>query len=50
MEDPLPLTAKMLSRVCDVRLPLMLDKANFADMVNVLCKSLVSAVGYQDFE
>ena len=31
--DPLTLTAKTLSRVCDVRLPLMGDEANFADMV-----------------
>ena len=50
MEDPLPLTAKMLSRVCDVRLPLMWDNANFADMVDVLCESLDAVVGYQDFE
>ena len=33
MKDPLTLTAKMLSRVCVVRLPLMWDEGNFADMV-----------------
>jgi len=49
-EDPLPLTAKMLSRACDVRLPLMWDDADFADMVDVLCESLDAAVGNQDFE
>ena len=50
VENPLPLTAKLLSRVCDVRLPLMWDEANFADMVDVLCESLDAAVGYQNFE
>lgn len=43
-EDPLPLTAKMLSRACDVRLPLMWDDEDFVDMVNVLCESLDVAV------
>ena len=50
MEDPLTLTAKMLSRVCDVRLPLMCDEANLPIMVDVLCESLDAVVGYQDFE
>jgi len=43
-DDPLPLTAKMLSRACDVRLPLMWDDADFDDMVDVLCQSLEAAV------
>ena len=33
MKDPLTLTAKMLSRVCDVRLPLMGNEGNFTDVV-----------------
>jgi len=43
-EDPLPLTAKMLKRACDVRLPLMWDDEDFVDMVDVLCESLDAAV------
>jgi len=43
-EDPLPLTAKMLSRACDVRLPLMWDDEDFEDMVDVLCESLDAAI------
>ena len=39
-EDPLPLTAEMLSRACDVRLPLMWDDEDFDDMANVLIESL----------
>ena len=50
MEDPFTLTAKMLSRVCDVRLPLMWDDANFADTVDVLCESPDAVMGYQGFE
>jgi len=49
-EDPLPLTAKMLKRACDVRLPLMWDDEDFSDMVDVLCESLDAAVGETDFE
>lgn len=49
-EDPLPLTAKMLSRACDVRLPLMWDDEDFADMVDVLCESLDAIVGDQDMQ
>lgn len=49
-DDPLPLTAKMLSRACDVRLPLMWDDADFEDLVDVLCESLEAAVDGQDFE
>ena len=39
-EEPLPMTAKMLSRACDVRLPLMWDDEDFDDMANVLCESI----------
>lgn len=39
-EDPLPQTAAMLKRACDVRLPLMWDDSDFDDMVDVLCESL----------
>ncbi len=39
-EDPLPLTAKMLSRACDVRMPLMWDDKDFDDMADVLVESL----------
>ncbi|KAL3777010.1 hypothetical protein HJC23_006025 [Cyclotella cryptica] len=43
-EDPLPLTARMLSRACDVRLPLMWDDDDFSDLVDVICESLDAAV------
>jgi len=43
-EDPLPLTAKMLKRACDVRLPLMWEDQDFVDMVDVICESLDSAL------
>jgi len=39
-DDPLPLTAEMLSRACDVRMPLMWDDEDFEDMANVLSESL----------
>lgn len=39
-EDPLPLTAKMLSRACDVRMPLMWDDKDFDTMADVLVESL----------
>ncbi|CAB9500200.1 dTDP-3-amino-3,4,6-trideoxy-alpha-D-glucose [Seminavis robusta] len=39
-EEPLPMTAEMLSRACDVRLPLMWDEEDFDDMANVLCESI----------
>jgi len=39
-DEPLPLTAKMLSRACDVRLPLMWDDEDFEDMFNVLSESV----------
>ncbi|KAL7465843.1 hypothetical protein ACHAXS_006149 [Conticribra weissflogii] len=43
-EDPLPLTAKMLTRACDVRLPLMWDDEDFETMVDVICESLDAAL------
>lgn len=39
-EDPLPMTAEMLSRACDVRMPLMWDESDFDDMANVIVESL----------
>jgi len=47
-DEPLPLTGKMLSRACDVRLPLMWDDQDFSDMVDVLCESLDAAMGEGD--
>jgi len=47
-DEPLPLTGKMLSRACDVRLPLMWDDEDFSDMVDVLCESLDAAMGEGD--
>jgi len=46
--DPLPQTAKMLSRACDVRMPLMWDDSDFDDMINVLCESLESVLATQE--
>lgn len=43
-EEPLPLTAKMLSRACDVRMPYMWDDKDFDDMADVICESLLSVV------
>jgi len=39
-EEPLPKTAKMLARSCDVRLPLMWDDEDFEVMAEVLTESL----------
>ena len=47
-DQPLPLTAKMLSRACDVRLPLMWDDEDFETLVDVLCESLDAAVADED--
>jgi dTDP-4-amino-4,6-dideoxygalactose transaminase len=49
-DDPLPQTAKMLSRACDVRMPLMWDDSDFSDMVDVLCESLDAVMGEQAME
>ena len=38
-QEALPNTAKMLSRACDVRLPLMWDDEDFDDMADVLVES-----------
>lgn len=38
--EPLPKTAAMLSRACDVRMPLMWDDEDFDDMANVLVESI----------
>lgn len=43
-DEPLPLTAKMLSRACDVRMPLTWDDKDFDDMANVICESLLAVV------
>lgn len=45
-EDPLPMTADMLSRACDVRMPLMWDDEDFEDMANVLCESMEAALAF----
>jgi dTDP-4-amino-4,6-dideoxygalactose transaminase len=47
-EEPLPLTAKMLSRACDVRMPLMWDDEDFVDMANVLCESIEKVLADHD--
>eukprot|EP00549_Striatella_unipunctata_P011856 CAMPEP_0118684788 /NCGR_PEP_ID=MMETSP0800-20121206/6856_1 /TAXON_ID=210618 ORGANISM="Striatella unipunctata, Strain CCMP2910" /NCGR_SAMPLE_ID=MMETSP0800 /ASSEMBLY_ACC=CAM_ASM_000638 /LENGTH=436 /DNA_ID=CAMNT_0006581569 /DNA_START=353 /DNA_END=1663 /DNA_ORIENTATION=+ len=39
-EDPLPQTSLMLSRACDVRMPLMWSDSDFDDMYNVIVESL----------
>jgi len=39
-DEPLPQTAKMLKRACDVRMPLMWDDSDFDDMASVICESL----------
>ena len=44
-EDPLPMTTKMLSRACDVRMPLMWDDEDFDDMANVIVESLTAVLG-----
>jgi hypothetical protein len=36
VNEPLPKTAQMLSRSCDVRMPLMWDDEDFDDMANVM--------------
>jgi dTDP-4-amino-4,6-dideoxygalactose transaminase len=38
-DDPLPATARMLARACDVRMPLMWDDEDFEDMANVIVES-----------
>jgi len=43
-EDPLPKTAKMLARACDVRLPLLWEEEDFVAMENVIVESLEAAL------
>jgi dTDP-4-amino-4,6-dideoxygalactose transaminase len=43
-EDPLPKTAKMLARACDVRMPLMWDDEDFDDMADVLVESCITVL------
>jgi hypothetical protein len=43
-EDPLPKTAKMLARACDVRLPLLWEDEDFVAMENVIVESLEAAL------
>lgn len=42
---PLPKTAEMLSRACDVRLPLMWEDDDFDDMASVIIESIEKVVG-----
>eukprot|EP00591_Stephanopyxis_turris_P003317 CAMPEP_0195514640 /NCGR_PEP_ID=MMETSP0794_2-20130614/5961_1 /TAXON_ID=515487 /ORGANISM="Stephanopyxis turris, Strain CCMP 815" /LENGTH=445 /DNA_ID=CAMNT_0040642921 /DNA_START=60 /DNA_END=1397 /DNA_ORIENTATION=+ len=43
-EEPLPLTAEMLSRALDCRMPLMWDDSDFEDMANVIIESIHAAL------
>jgi len=43
-EDPLPLTAEMLTHACDVRMPLMWDDEDFDTMADVICESLEAVI------
>eukprot|EP00542_Grammatophora_oceanica_P013306 CAMPEP_0194040304 /NCGR_PEP_ID=MMETSP0009_2-20130614/12320_1 /TAXON_ID=210454 /ORGANISM="Grammatophora oceanica, Strain CCMP 410" /LENGTH=443 /DNA_ID=CAMNT_0038683405 /DNA_START=174 /DNA_END=1505 /DNA_ORIENTATION=+ len=43
-EEPLPMTADMLARACDCRMPLMWDDEDFDDMANVICESIESVL------
>jgi dTDP-4-amino-4,6-dideoxygalactose transaminase len=43
-EEPLPLTAKMLSRACDCRMPLMWDDSDFDKMADVIVESLTAVM------
>jgi dTDP-4-amino-4,6-dideoxygalactose transaminase len=49
-EDPLPMTAEMLSRAWDVRMPFMWDEEDFDDMINVLVESLQKVVDDNNLE
>ena len=44
-DDPLPSTAKILRRACDIRLPFMWEDEDFSDLVDVICES-INAVAY----
>jgi len=43
-EDPLPMTAEMLKRAVDCRMPLMWDDSDFEDLANVIIESLEAVV------
>uniref|UniRef100_A0A7S3V843 Aminotransferase class I/classII domain-containing protein n=1 Tax=Chaetoceros debilis TaxID=122233 RepID=A0A7S3V843_9STRA len=43
-EEPLPMTAKMLSRAIDCRMPLMWDDSDFEDMALVLSEAILAVV------
>mmetsp|Transcript_27785 Transcript_27785/g.41103 ORF Transcript_27785/g.41103 Transcript_27785/m.41103 type:complete len:440 (+) Transcript_27785:53-1372(+) len=43
-DEPLPMTAEMLSRALDCRMPLMWDDSDFDDMADVICESLEAAL------
>lgn len=47
-EDPLPMTATMLSRAIDCRMPLMWDDADFDDMAKVLSESILAVAEKED--
>jgi len=49
-DDPLPLTAEMLSRACDVRMPLMWDDEDFDDLANVIIESIETVLFNNDVE
>ena len=44
-DDPLPSTAEILRRACDIRLPFMWKDEDFSDLVDVICES-INAVAY----
>lgn len=43
-DEALPMTAKMLSRACDVRMPLMWDDEDFEDMADVLVEAIETVI------
>ena len=45
---PLPKTADMLSRACDVRLPLMWDDEDFDDMADVIVEAIETVLSNHD--
>ena len=47
---PLPKTADMLSRACDVRLPLMWDDEDFTDMANVIIESIETVLAKHNMD
>lgn len=45
--DPLPMTAKMLSRAIDCRMPLMWDDKDFEDMAGVISEAILHVAGQE---